>query len=50
MDAQQASNDTAKKPPPAKRKRATNDVSSPVATPQKSARVKKRASSKQSTL
>jgi hypothetical protein len=41
LGSQQASSNTPKKPSPAKRKRADNNVSSPTATPKKAARTKK---------
>jgi len=50
MDAQQASNNTLRKPAPAKRKRAGSTVSSPVATPQKVARVKKEPAPKKAPI
>ncbi|KAI4918480.1 hypothetical protein J4E90_002864 [Alternaria incomplexa] len=50
MDAQQASNNIPRKPAPAKRKRAGSTVSSPVATPQKVARVKKEPAPKKAPI
>ncbi|KAH6866610.1 hypothetical protein BKA58DRAFT_364135 [Alternaria rosae] len=50
MDAQQASNNTPRKPPPTKRKRAGSDVFSPVATPQKAAKVKKEPTPKKALI